>query len=112
MSSVEYRDRVRAAVAADAYAAMQREILSGAQIDDDSTPPEVRRVVMAVLEGRSALLHETDLALLMEYLRGAGPDDETFVARSPVSAIESAAPALPRTSIQSRARPVLKRSPT
>jgi hypothetical protein len=70
MSSAEYRERAKAILVADAYAAWQREMLSNAFVDDDETSPELLSAVTLVLEGRTSSLDEAELAAVMEYLKG------------------------------------------
>jgi hypothetical protein len=70
MTSAEYRERCRAVLEAEAYAAWQRGLLANAIIEDDETSLELRRGIMLVLEGRSAELDAAQADLVLEFLTG------------------------------------------
>lgn len=85
MSSAEYRERAKAVLVADAYAAWQREMLSKALIDDEEISPELLSAVRHVLEGRMSSLDEGELAAVMEYSRDSQAADGAYLlpARRP-----------------------------
>lgn len=70
MSSEEYRERVVSALAAEAYAAWQRGILSNARIVDDLDPALMHGVEL-VLQGKVASIDEETLVAVMEFLDGS-----------------------------------------
>lgn len=78
MSSAEYRERVIAALAADAYAAWQREILANVRIEDGNLPPELTSAMKLVLEGKIASLDEDALAAVMKFLNGSQTADSAY----------------------------------
>lgn len=78
MSSGEYRERVIAALAADAYAARQREILANARVEDGNLPPELTSAMELVLEGKISSLDQDALAALMKFLDGSQTGDGAY----------------------------------
>lgn len=70
MSGAEYRERVVSALAAEAYAAWQRGVLSKARIEDD-LEPELMRGVELVLQGKISSIDEEMLLAVMEFLDGS-----------------------------------------
>jgi hypothetical protein len=78
MSSAEYRERVIAALAADAYAAWQREILANVRIEDGDLSPELTSAMNLVLEGKIASLDEDALAAVMKFLNGSQTADSAY----------------------------------
>jgi len=75
MTSAEYRERVIAALAADAYAAWQREILSNARIEDDDLPPELTSAMKLALEGKLSALDENAHAPVIKFVDGSQTAD-------------------------------------
>lgn len=63
-------------MAADAYAAMQREILSSARVEDNETSPEVLRAVRLVLDRNTSSLDDAELVAVLEYLRRDSSADD------------------------------------
>ena len=78
MSSEEYRERVIATLAADAYAAWQREMLSNAHVEDDDLSPELTSAINLVLEGNTSSLDEDTLASVMKFIEGFQTDDDGY----------------------------------
>lgn len=78
VSSAEYREHVIAALAADAYAAWQREMLSNARIEDGDLAPELTSAIKLVLEKNTSSLDEDALAAVMKFLEGSQTADGTY----------------------------------
>jgi hypothetical protein len=74
MSGAEYRERVVSALAAEAYAAWQRGILSNARIEDDLDPALMRGVEL-VLQGKISSIDEETLVAVMKFLDGSRTAD-------------------------------------
>lgn len=74
MSGAEYRERVVSALAAEAYAAWQRGILSNARILDDLDPALMRGVEL-VLQGKVFSIDEETLVAVMDFLDGSRTAD-------------------------------------
>lgn len=67
----EYRQSVIAVLAAEAFAARQREFLANARIEEDNVPEALVRAVTLVLEGNASSLAPDELAAVMEFLEEA-----------------------------------------
>lgn len=64
----EYRQTVIAVLAAEAFAARQREFLANARIAEDNVPEELVRAVTLVLEGNASSLAADELEGVMKFL--------------------------------------------
>ncbi|MEV4548573.1 hypothetical protein [Nonomuraea wenchangensis] len=78
MSSAEYRQRLIATLAAEAYATDQKRVLANTRIEDGELPPELRRAIMLALDGNSSSLDEETLAVVTKFLRGAVTADGQY----------------------------------
>jgi hypothetical protein len=64
----EYRQSVVAVLAAEAFAARQREFLANARVEEDDVPGRLVRAVTLVLEGNASSLAPDELAAVIEFL--------------------------------------------
>lgn len=78
MGREEYRQRVIAALAAEAFAAWQREILAKSRLEEDEVPAELIRAVSLVLEGSTSMLNKGELAAVMDFLEEARLDARSY----------------------------------
>lgn len=76
MSGAEFRERAMSVLAAEAYAARQKEILSNARIVDGSLPEELASAMQLLLEGRVDSLNERQLEAVMEFLNRSTEGEE------------------------------------
>jgi hypothetical protein len=67
MSGAEFRERTISALAAEAYAARQKEILSNARIIDQELPEELASAMQLVLEGKLSSLEDRQMEALIEF---------------------------------------------
>lgn len=72
MSSTEFRERAISALAAEAYAEQQKQILSNARIIDGPLPKELAGAMRLVLAGKVGSLDDRQLEAVMEFLNGGG----------------------------------------
>lgn len=79
MSSAEFRERFIAALAAEAFAAEQKRILSNARIEADDLSPELKSAIKLVLSGNAYLLDEETLAVVAEILGVSRTADGEYV---------------------------------
>ena len=79
MSSTEFRERFIAALAADAFAAEQKRILSNARIEDDDLSRELKSATKLALAGNAYLLDEEALAVVAEILGISRTADGEYV---------------------------------
>lgn len=68
LSRDEYRQRVIAVLAAEAFAARQRQILANFRIERTDVPEELMRTVTLMLEGNASSLTDDELAAVMDFL--------------------------------------------
>lgn len=68
MTKEEYAARLRYALAAERYAAEQKQLLLGVQIADDDRTPELTAATIAVLEAAPAKTNEKSFIEVMQFL--------------------------------------------
>lgn len=69
MDSVEFRQRLALMLAAENFAAEQRQLLSSAQVSDEADlPPQLASAMKLVLEEGTASLDDQSLQLLLDFL--------------------------------------------
>ena len=67
MTVAEYRERALSALAAEAYAKRQREVLASSHVEGEDLTPEVAAAVRLMLEGRAASVDEVAMAAVVEF---------------------------------------------
>lgn len=76
MGSAEFRERLLEALAAERYAAMQRNFLAHVVIEDEDLEPELARAIQLVMGGTHVALDEQALTALAAFLQGAPLEDD------------------------------------
>ena len=69
MTSDEYRERALSALAAEAYAKRQRELLANARVEDEDLTPELAAAVQLMLEGNTESVDDLTMAAVAEFFK-------------------------------------------